>query len=245
MSELVFRYGAVSNQGLRSNNEDRLLVDVQKGLFVVADGMGGQDAGELASGLAVEVIPQALEKRLSANEAADRALVDALGDASRAIIDAGSHQPATRRMGTTAVCALKQNGQVFVANMGDSRAYLIRAGQVEQLTIDHTVAAALVACGALTAEEALNSPFNNRLYKFLGCTETNESAEVKPLTPQAGDWLLLATDGLTNHVGHDDLRNGPAQYHDPQAWAEYLVKTALERGSRDNVTCIVIAFDAA
>ena len=136
--------------------------------------MGGQEAGELASGLAVEVIPRALEKCLSANETADRALVDALAEANQAIIDAGSDQPLGRRMGTTAVCALKQNGQVFVANMGDSRAYLIRAGQAEQLTNDHTVAAALVACGALTAEEALTSPFNNRLYKFLGCTETSE-----------------------------------------------------------------------
>src|ERR1700677_3166306 len=177
MSELAVRVGSVSNQGLRSNNEDRLLVDLQRGLFVVADGMGGQEAGELASGLAVEVIPLALEKRLSANEAADRALVDAMADANQAIINAGSDQPLGRRMGTTAVCALKQNGQLFISNMGDSRAYLIRGGQAEQLTIDHTVAAALVACGALTAEEALNSPFNNRLYKFLGCTDTCESAD--------------------------------------------------------------------
>ena len=95
----------------------------------------------------------------------------------------------------------------------------------------------------MTAEEAVTSPFNNRLYKFLGCTESNETAEVKPLTPQAGDWLLLATDGLTNFVSKDDLSAGPSQFPDPQAWADYLVKIALERGSRDNVTCIVVAFD--
>jgi PPM family protein phosphatase len=243
MPELGVRVGAVSNQGLRSNNEDRLLVDLQKGLFVVADGMGGQEAGELASGLAVEVIPRVLEKCLSANEAADRALLDAMAEANQAIIDAGIHQPIGRRMGTTAVCALKSNGQLFVTNMGDSRAYLIREGKSEQLTVDHTVAAALVACGALTAEEALTSPFNNRLYKFLGCTETNESADVKPLTPRAGDWLLLATDGLTNFVAADDLQSGPGKFGNPQTWAEHLVKIALERGSRDNVTCIVVAFE--
>jgi protein phosphatase len=245
MSDLALRVGAVSNQGLRSNNEDRLLIDLQKGLFLVADGMGGQEAGELASGLAVEVIPRVLEKSLSANESADRALLGAMAEANQAIIDAGSSQPLGRRMGTTAVCALKSNGQLFVTNMGDSRAYLIRGDKAEQLTIDHTVAAALVACGALTAEEALTSPFNNRLYKFLGCTETHETADLKPLTPQAGDWLLLATDGLTNFVSGEDLLAGPSKFHNPQTWAEHLVKTALERGSRDNVTCIVVAFEEA
>ena len=245
MADLVLRIGAISNQGLRSNNEDRLLVDLPRGLFVVADGMGGQDSGEVASGLAVEIIPKAVEKGLSANQPADQALVNALAEANKVIIDAGISQPAGRRMGTTAVCALRQNGTVFVANMGDSRAYLIRAGQAEQLTNDHTVAAALVACGALTAEEALTSPFNNRLYKFLGSTESTDAApEIKPLTPQPGDWLLLATDGLTNFVGKEELGAGPAQFPDPQAWAEHLVKSALARGSRDNVTCIVVAFDA-
>jgi PPM family protein phosphatase len=243
MPDLSLRVGAASKQGLRPKNEDSLLVNVEKGLFLVADGMGGQEAGELASGLAVEVIPRALEKSLSSAGSVDQALRKAMAEASQAIIEAGSQQPLGRRMGTTAVCAFKQNGQVFVTNMGDSRAYLIRQGRVQQLTVDHTVAAALVACGALTAEEARKSPFNNRLYKFLGCTESNETADVKPLTPQPGDWLLLATDGLTNFVSDEDLQAGPAKFANPQTWAEHLVQIALERGSRDNVTCIVIAFD--
>ena len=87
---------------------------------------------------------------------------DALAEANQAIIDAGHGQPLGRRMGTTAVCALKQNGQVFVANMGDSRAYLIREGRAEQLTSDHTVAAALVACGALTAGGSPDQPLQQQ-----------------------------------------------------------------------------------
>jgi serine/threonine protein phosphatase PrpC len=81
------------------------------------------------------------------------------------------------------------------------------------------------------------------LYKFLGCAEMNEGAEVRPFTPQAGDRLLLASDGLTNHVTDEDLREGALRFSDPQAWADYLVPLALDRGSKDNVTCVVVAFD--
>ena len=95
----------------------------------------------------------------------------------------------------------------------------------------------------LSQEEARHSPWQHVLHKFLGCAEMVDGAEVRPFTPQAGDRLLLASDGLTNHVTDDDLRAGTKQFGDPQAWAEHLVRIALERGSKDNVTCIVVAFD--
>jgi protein phosphatase len=147
-------------------------------------------------------------------------------------------------MGTTAVLAVQQKDQVYVAGLGDSRAYLIRGDRVEQLTVDHSVAQALVASGVLSQEEARHSPWQHVLHKFLGCAEMVEGAEVRPFSPQAGDRLLLASDGLTNHVTEDDLRTGAKQFPDPQTWAEQLVKIALDRGSRDNVTCVVVAFDA-
>ena len=112
--------------------------------------------------------------------------------------------------------------------------------RVRQLTIDHTVADALERNGTLTHAQALQSPFRNVLYKFLGCAEMTEGAEVHPFTPQAGDRLVLGSDGLTNHITHDDLREGPKRYPDPQQWADYLVELALERGSKDNVTCVVV-----
>jgi PPM family protein phosphatase len=138
---------------------------------------------------------------------------------------------------------LQQDGQVFVSNLGDSRAYLIRGYDVHQLTVDHSVAQALVSTGALTQEEARFSPYQHVLHKFLGCAELHSATEVYPFTPRDGDRLLLATDGMTNHITDDDLRLGPKQFPDPQVWIEHLVKTALERGSRDNVTGIVIAFE--
>jgi protein phosphatase len=148
-------------------------------------------------------------------------------------------------MGTTAVLAVQQKDQVFVAGLGDSRAYLIRNGAIEQLTVDHSVADALVTSGTLTPEQARRSPWRHVLYKFLGCAEMTEGAEVHPFTPQKGDRLLLASDGLTNFVTDDDLCQGAAQHANPQVWAEELVKLALERGSNDNVTCVVVAFDEA
>jgi PPM family protein phosphatase len=243
MADYVLHIGAQTAQGVRANNEDRLVVDRVNNLFLVADGMGGQDKGEQASGLAADIIPRVVQDRLAAQEDPSQAMQQALKEANRAIIQAGRNQPAGRRMGTTAVLAVQQANQVYVTGLGDSRAYLIRGNQVEQLTVDHSVAQALVASGVLSPEEARQSPWQNVLHKFLGCAEMADGAEIRPFTPQAGDRLLLASDGLTNHVTDDDLRKGVKQFADPQVWAEQLVQVALQRGSRDNVTCIVVAFD--
>lgn len=243
MAELVVHVGSRSAKGVRPNNEDAYVVDLRERLFLVADGMGGQERGEVASGMAAEIIPRIVHDCLAANEPAECVLDKALHEANTAICDAGRYQPEGRRMGTTAVLALHTGGKVYVANLGDSRAYLVRGDQVEQLTVDHSVAQALVACGALTAEEARFSPYQHVLHKFLGCMAMAEHADVKPFTPQAGDRLLLASDGLTNHIDDRDLREGARAFQNPQAWADHLVQLALDRGSRDNVTCVVVAFD--
>src|SRR5712692_6963141 len=243
MAAYVLHVGAHTAQGARSNNEDRLVVDRVHNVFLVADGMGGQEKGEQASGLAAEIIPRVVQDRLAAQEDAGQAVQRALNEANQAIVHAGRNQPAGRRMGTTAVLAVQQANQVYVAGLGDSRAYLILGNRVEQLTVDHSVAQALVASGVLSPEEAKHSPWQHVLHKFLGCAEMAEEADIHPFSPQAGDRLLLATDGLTNHVTEEDLRAGLKQFPDPQLWAEHLVKVALERGSKDNVTCIIVAFD--
>lgn len=244
MAEFFLRVGSCSAQGVRPNNEDRFVVDMNQHLFVVADGMGGQERGELASGMAAEIIPEVVGRCLANQTAADDALRLAMDQANHAIVDAGKTQPEGRRMGTTAVCALHKDDKVFVASLGDSRAYLIRGDNVELLTVDHSVAQALVLSGALTPEEARHSPYQHVLHKFLGCAAMCDNAEVKPFVPEGGDRLLLASDGLTNHISDNDLRQGAKDYPDPQDWADYLVKTALSRGSRDNVTCVVVAFEA-
>jgi protein phosphatase len=244
MAEFVIRVGSHSAQGVRPNNEDRFVVDPVHHLYMVADGMGGQEQGEKASGLAAEIIPRVVQDRLAAKEEADCAVKRALEEANQAIINASREQPLGRRMGTTTVLALEQNGKVYVAGIGDSRAYLIRNDRVEQLTVDHSVAQALVSTGAITTEEARTSPWQNVLHKFLGCANMMDGAEVHPFTPQAGDRLLLASDGLTNFIRDDDLREGAKTYSNPQTWVEHLVSLALNRGSKDNVTAVLIAFEA-
>jgi protein phosphatase len=243
MAEFVIHVGSSSARGHRPNNEDRFVVDSDQHLYLVADGMGGQEFGERASGMAAEIIPKVLHDRLAACEATEQAVRAALAEANRAIVDAGQGQAAGRRMGTTAVLAIQQADKVFVAGLGDSRAYLIRGDRVDQLTVDHTVADALERNGTLTREQARHSPWKNVLYKFLGCAEMTDGADVRPFTPRSGDRLLLASDGLTNFISPEDLVIGANGHRSPQEWAERLIQLALDRGSKDNVTCIVVAFD--
>jgi PPM family protein phosphatase len=242
MAELVLRAGGKSEQGVRPNNEDRFVVDLKRHLFLVADGMGGQDRGELASGMAADIIPLVVSTQLAQEAHADAAVRTAMFRANQAIVEAGQSQPVGKRMGTTAVIALHHDHTCYVSGVGDSRAYLIRDGSARQLTVDHSVAQALVQSGALTAEQARGSPYQHVLHKFLGCATMVESAEVFPFVPTAGDRLVLGSDGLTNHLQDADLTAGP-HFADPQEWANHLVHLALTRGSRDNVTCVVIAFD--
>jgi protein phosphatase len=244
MAGLVIHVGSYTAQGKRSNNEDRLFCDPKRHVFLVADGMGGQDSGERASGLAAEIIPRVVSDRLAAHDDPGKAVQAAIAEAHQAIIREGQQQQTSRRMGTTAVVAVEHDDQVYVGGVGDSPAILVRGDSVSQLTVDHTVADALARNGTITPEQARTSPWRNVLYKFLGCAEMTDGAEVKPFTPQAGDRLVLASDGLSGHVSNDDLREGASRFPDPQKWAEHMVQLALERGSKDNVTCVVVAFDA-
>ena len=162
MADLVIRVGSRTDQGVRPNNEDRFVADPQRNLFLVADGMGGQEAGELASGLAAEIIPQVVQDRLAQQEDPRDAVQHALAEANAAIVHAGRNQPAGRRMGTTAVVAVRQADKFYVAGLGDSRAYLIRNGRVDQLTVDHSVAMALELNGTLTPGTGPEQPLAAR-----------------------------------------------------------------------------------
>jgi len=245
MAEFVLHVGSCSAQGVRPNNEDRYVVDLAQNLFLVADGMGGQERGEQASGMAVDIIPRVVHDCLAAQDNADVAVQRALAEANQAIVQAGQQQPEGRRMGTTAVLALQRDDRCYVAGLGDSRVYLIRDEKVQQLTVDHSVAQALVSSGALTQEEARHSPLQNILHKFLGCAGMPDGVDVYPFTLQVGDRLVLGSDGLTNHIDNEDLSEGWKRFPNPQEWADHLVQLALERGSRDNVTCVVVAFERA
>jgi serine/threonine protein phosphatase PrpC len=243
MADFLVQAGFRSAQGLRPNNEDRFYVDPERKLFLVADGMGGQERGEQASAMAAEIVPRVLRERLAAGDSPSAAVQRALTEANQAIVDAGQNQPFGRRMGTTAVLALLHDGKVYVSGLGDSRAYLLRDGKAQQLTVDHSVAHALFLSGALTEEEARMSPYQHVLHKYLGCPTLLDGAEVREIEPEPHDRLFLASDGLTNFVTDSDLSTGPGAFPNLNAWVEHLVELALERGSRDNVTCVVVEFE--
>jgi protein phosphatase len=230
----------------RENNEDSIEAKQfpDMSLLLVADGMGGQAAGEIASRRAIEVVPRELRKALTGTVTADAvktAIRKAIVQANEEIMAMGALDREMKNMGTTLVMALwrKGAGEVFIAGVGDSRAYQLRKGKIEQLTVDHSLAQALVEAKTISAAEAREHRFKNVLWKYLGTKEVGEGPEVKVVPVQHGDRFLLCTDGLTGVVPDDRLATFMQSQPDAQACADGLGQLALDSGSRDNVSCIV------
>jgi len=230
----------------RENNEDSIEVKQFPDLTVtvVADGMGGQAAGEIASRKAIEVIPRELRKSLTSNinaEGVKNAIRRAIVQANEEIMSMGALDKEMRNMGTTVVLAVwRKGGELYVAGVGDSRGYMTRGGKITQLTVDHSLAQALVEANTISAAEAKDHRFKNVLWKYLGSKEVGEGPDVQLVQLQHGDRFLLCSDGLTGVVDDDGLLNYMAGQKDMQACAEGLGQLALDSGSRDNVSCITI-----
>ncbi len=230
----------------RENNEDAIEVKHFPDLDVciVADGMGGQAAGEVASKRATEVIPRELRKGLPGVNGADptKAIVrKAIVQANEEIIQMSNLDREMKNMGTTVVIAVwRKGGELFIGGVGDSRAYQIQGKKIEQLTVDHSLAQALVEAKTITAAEAKEHRFKNVLWKYLGTREVGEGPEVKAVTIQPGDRFLLCTDGLSGVVPDDKLLAFITSQTDVQQCADGLGQLALDSGSKDNVSCIVI-----
>jgi PPM family protein phosphatase len=217
----------------------------QPALFMVADGMGGQQAGEEASRMAIEIIPRAVSKRLGAEEsdvkATQSAIRDAVAEANQEILGSSGAVTEFSNMGTTVVLALFRNDRVYVAGIGDSRAYRLRGGRLERLTKDHSLADALVEAGTITIEELPNHKFKNVLYLYLGSKDARGGPEdVRVLDVLPGDCFLLASDGLTGVVRDEDLTRILSECDDPQRAAQTLTDRALANDSKDNITTLVI-----
>lgn len=230
----------------RENNEDAIEVKQypEMTICIVADGMGGQAAGEIASKRAIEVIPRELKKNLTSAVSADDAkhiIRRAVVQANEEIIAMGALDRDLRNMGTTVVVAVwRKGGELFVTSVGDSRAYASNARGIKQLTVDHSLAQALVEAKTISAEEAREHRFRNVLWKYLGSKEVGEGPEVKVLPLNPGDRFLLCTDGLSGVVADDRLLQCLMEFPDVQLCADALGQLALDSGSRDNVSAIVI-----
>src|SRR6516164_29311 len=231
----------------RENNEDSIDVKQFPDMTVclVADGMGGQAAGEVASKRAIEIVPRELKKYLAgaaSSEEAKSIVRRSIVQANEEIMAMAALDRELKNMGTTIVLALWRKGSqvMFVTGMGDSRVYLVRGGKIEQLTVDHSIAQALVEAKTISAAEARVHRYRNVLWKYLGSAEVGEGPEVKAVQLQAGDRFLLCTDGLSGVVSDEQLLNFITEHPDAQQCAEGLGQLALDQGSRDNVSVIVI-----
>jgi protein phosphatase len=248
-SELVLRAGVATDTGrVRSINQDSYAVLPERGLYVVADGMGGAQGGEVASQLAIETIEEAYR------EPTADALAEAIASANERIFHA-AEAPGLRGMGTTTVALAlvpeeadpddttagegRPSQHLLVANVGDSRAYLYRDGGLTQITDDHSIVGELLRDGRITAQEAEAHPQRNIITRVLG-VYPEVVPDLWPVDPMRGDRYLLCSDGLFNEVGDDQIAAVLRRLSDPSEAAGELVRLANEGGGRDNITVIVL-----
>jgi protein phosphatase len=235
MTEL--RAGSATDIGrVRTNNQDQLLVTAD--LFAVADGMGGHAAGEVASLTAVEAL-KASYARVGGTEG----LIAATHQANRSIWDRGQEDPELRGMGTTlvAVALVNDDGEdrLAVVNVGDSRVYLLRQGELEQLTTDHSLVQELVDDGQLSEVEATVHPQRHVLTRALG-VDSDVSVDILQVLPLKGDRLLLCSDGLSRELSDTQVASIMRRLADPDDAARELVSAAKNRGGNDNITVVII-----
>ena len=238
-------WGSTSITGnFRDNNEDCCFVDEQGRYFLVADGMGGQAAGETASQLAIEMVSKHLERSVESEDPSNEdvlAFVDeAVSSANSEIIAQAGINPDYHNMGTTIAFLVSTADAFYAGGVGDSRVYLLRGNGLSQLTTDHTLTQALIAAGTITPEEAETHRYRNFLYRYLGTKEGGTGTEAKKLVPESGDRLFICSDGVTDGLPDDALAELLRSENDPQAATEKIVAAAEEGGSRDNITCIVV-----
>jgi serine/threonine protein phosphatase PrpC len=231
---------------VRSHNEDSISADAAAGLAVLADGMGGYNAGEVASGIAVAMISAELKKVLAAaNGEIDAATAERLvGEhavrANNAIFQAAQNQSQYAGMGTTLVVALWHDNSLVVGHIGDSRLYRFRNNKLEQVTRDHSLLQEQIDSGLITKAQARHSQNKNLVTRAVGIDPEVE-AEVHTYPVQAGDIYLLCSDGLNDMVTDEDMELTLAslQANLPLAAAQ-LVQQANDNGGRDNVSVILV-----
>lgn len=242
-SGMVLRAGAATDVGrVRQHNEDNLLAGGS--LFVVADGMGGHAAGEVASGIVVETLAGLVGRdRLRPED-----IVAALGESNARILQSVARHPEQTGMGTTAtgLAVVTAGGSDHWAlfNIGDSRVYRLVDGELSLVTVDHSEVQEMVDAGLITEQEAARHPLRNVVTRSLG-TETTPNPDVWVFPPHPGEWFVLCSDGLSNELSREEIEQVVTAHDDPQQAAEALVRAAVDAGGRDNVTVIVVALDTS
>ncbi|HEX7024364.1 MAG TPA: Stp1/IreP family PP2C-type Ser/Thr phosphatase [Gemmatimonadales bacterium] len=228
---------------VRSGNEDSFLLDCAQGLFIVADGMGGHAAGEVASEMAVQIVSKELGslRGVSDAEAASR-MRAAIRKANAAIFDRTLAEPEKRGMGTTATVMVLFSRRYLIGQVGDSRAYLLRQGDLLQLTKDHSYVQEQVDAGLLTPEQARTHPYSNVITRCVGANE-DVAPDIYFGNLERGDVVLLASDGLTGMLEDPQLSVILDAEENPESCVNRMIADANKRGGLDNITAIVIRVD--
>ncbi len=228
----------------RKDNEDAFFVDDAAGLYAVADGIGGHAGGEVASRMAVEAIGELVPARTSGSEGkVSEILTLAFKTANTRLHQAGSADRALFGMGTTLTALLLQGGTAHLAHIGDSRAYLLRDGVLNQMSEDHGLVAEQVRAGIVTPEQARRSPYRHVITRALGI-DREAMVDYKPIEMKPRDIFLLCTDGLTEMVEDVEIERILSRAAPPEAAAR-LIDAANDHGGVDNITLVVVKVEGS
>lgn len=237
---LALSSSGISDVGrVRDHNEDSysLLTFEDKSLFVVADGMGGHDCGEVASRTAADTVCKVVQEEHGQHDEPLTLVERAVRQANEEVRRRGAQKGVN--MGTTLSVALVSDTNAYIANVGDSRVYWMENGAISQVTTDHSLVAKLVEAGKLTKEEARTHPRANLLYRTIGIDEAVK-VDTFRIELKIGGTLLLCTDGLWGELTDEDIRQVCAGEKDVKGAASRLVQLANERGGKDNITAVVV-----
>lgn len=238
---MYFQTYSVSDIGkVRRRNEDAFLekfLETEKGnkavAMVVADGMGGHKAGDVASSKVISVFEKNLD--IASSHSIEQQLENSIKEANNSIINMSASKDELNGMGTTCTAMILANEKCFIAHVGDSRAYLIRKKVIKQLTKDHTVAEHMVSFGMMTEKEAKLSPKRNVLMRAIGINEELEIDIIPPININYNDIFILCSDGLIEYLEEEEIKK-IATAHDPQTACNKMIETANSRGGHDNIT---------
>lgn len=221
----------------RQKNEDAYLIDQDRNLFLVCDGMGGHKGGDVASRMAIDTV----SRHFIYNNWSEvtGALQKAIEIANQVIWDTGRHNEGVREMGTTITAAVVSTEEIVVGHVGDSSLFIVRDNKIIKITKDHTLAEQMFKDGLLKAEEMRYNAFNHVLTRALG-VESKVKIDLYHDKVQTGDWILLCSDGLTNLLENHEILAILSIQHEPQQAARDLISMALSRGGHDNITIVLL-----
>ena len=223
-------YGATDIGKVRDTNQDTFYIDNENGWCVVADGMGGHRGGETASNMTVEIIKENMAKGTD--------LKTAIEEANLVVYRKSLEKKELLGMGTTVVLLkLTENG-AEIAHVGDSRAYLVMDGVMEQITVDHSIVQQLVDSGTITKEQAKTHPQRNLITRAVG-TERDIQIDVDKVTLYDGDYILICSDGLSSYVDESEIAKIISETPFEEI-PDTLIKAANEKGGRDNITAVIV-----